>query len=142
MGVGFLVAFGAFGHHAHPVVLIADAALGDVLAGLAVVGELVGAQELVAAAERDVAGENGLLLLAAVEHVAEDVGRQGGADLAFGASRRGIRECGDGVLDRTQPPIVLRFRGHGRQGDGDAQRQRKQAGIWAHVAGPDDRNGR
>src|SRR5690606_8286607 len=51
VAVGGLVAMGALGEDPHARILVADAALGGVGAGFAVIGELVGAQELVAAGE-------------------------------------------------------------------------------------------
>ena len=52
-----LVALRAVGDHAHARILVAHVAVGDVLLGLLVEGEVVGVQELVAALERDVALE-------------------------------------------------------------------------------------
>src|SRR5690606_18716347 len=68
-----LAALGLLGDQAHAGVLVAHAAGGDVVPGLHVVGELVGAQVLVAAAQGDVAGDAPARLRAA-DLVALDVG--------------------------------------------------------------------
>ena len=74
VGIAFLVAFGTLGDHPDRPVLVADIAVGDVVAGLGVEAELVGTDELVATAQRHVA----LVLRhggGAQQLVALDVGR-------------------------------------------------------------------
>ena len=123
VGVGFLVAMCALGDDAHAGILVAHAAFGDVGAFLAVVGQLVGAEELVAAAELDVALEHRAVFLGRVERVAGDVGRQGGAILFRDRVRhRNVGERRYGVLYRAEPPVLDVFGRVCRKGHRDAQR--------------------
>ena len=132
--VRFLVAVGALGNDAHASVLVADTALGQVGAVLAVVGEFVGAQELVAAVELDVALEDRAVGLAGVQCVAGDIGRLPRA-VAFqrGGFRR-VLERGHRVIDRAQAPVFGIVGRMGGQGEGDAQRKWEQAEAFAHAA--------
>ena len=122
VGVRVLVALGAFGDDAHPRVLVTHAAFGDVVAGLAVVGQLVGTQELVAAVERDVALEDRLLRFGRSQRVAFDVGGLLDANAGQAGGRRGVREGGNDVFDGAQTPVLLIVGGMGRQGHRNTQR--------------------
>ncbi len=128
-----LVAVGALGEDAHARVLVAHAPLGGVGPGLAVVDELVGAKELVAAGELHVALEHRAVGVA-VQHVAGDVGRQvlPVAGLADGGRR--VQERRDRVLQRAQLPHAVRLLGVDRQGGRDAQRQWEEAEAVSHAA--------
>jgi hypothetical protein len=136
---------GALGHHPHARVLVAHVAFGDVVPGLAVEGDLVGAQELVATAQGDVALDDGVVVLDVLHLVAVDLGRLVRARLRVADWRRGVgeRRGGQGVGDRAQiPVVVVVVSGLGRQGHRDADRQREQAETSVHAAGPFRRNGR
>src|SRR5690606_25346300 len=102
--------------------------------------QLVGAQELVAADQGDVA----LVLrsgLGAAEFVALDVGRLLVAGLRRGrVRRRRLAERRQDVADRAQAPVERLLVGHGGQGQGDAQGQGQQAqggsqGAWHEGGG-------
>ena len=128
MLVGGLVAFCALGDQSHARILVADAALGDVAFGLAVVGELVRTEELVAPGQRDIALQVHHRTVDAFGLVAGDIGRLLGAvGMDAGGGLR-LGEHRDDVLDRAQIPVVrhVLFR-MGGQGQGDAERQREQA---------------
>jgi len=122
VGVRVLVAFGAIGDHAHARVLVTHVSLGDVFTGGAVVVELLRPQELVSASQDDVAVELGLVV-GAGDLVAGDVGRLLNPRLgrAFGWLRVGERR--NGILDRTQAPVVGAVPGGVRgQRQGNAER--------------------
>src|SRR5690606_1186872 len=108
VGVAVLVALGGFRDQAHARILVAHAAGGDVGAGLALVGELVRAEELVATTERHVALEHGLFLGPA-QGVAVDVGRLVDARAGDAGRVLRIRECRDGIHDRAQAPVFWPF---------------------------------
>src|SRR3546814_20420489 len=88
----------------HDALPISHAAGGHVLPGFAVESELVGAQELVAAAQRDIAFElrRGF---GAAELVAFDVGGLVDPRAADTAGLAGVAERGDRVLHRAQFPV-------------------------------------
>ena len=128
-----LVALGTVGDHAHPRVLVAHVALGDIFLGVAVVGQLRRVQELVPAMQRNIALELGFGFRAA-NLVAFDVG--GLLDPGFGIADGllCIDECRDRILDRAQAPVVRAiFGGVCGERQADAQRQRQQAKGSAHA---------
>ena len=127
VAVRFLVAFGTLGGQANGRIGIADVAVGDVIAGFGVHTQAVGAHELVTALERDVAAEL-RHDAGAGELVALDVGGQvaangGGGRVGLG----GIVERGQHVGSWTQVPVHWLLIGQGRQANGNAQGQGKQA---------------
>src|SRR5690606_12811557 len=89
VGVGFLVAVGTLGEDPHAGVLVAHAALGDVGTFVALVGQLVGPEELVTAGEFNVALENRAVGFAGIQRVAGDVGGLVGT-VRSGAAGRGV----------------------------------------------------
>lgn len=133
VAVGVLVALGAVGDHAEGGVLIADIALGDVIAGLGVHAQVVRAQELVAALERDVA----LVLrggAGAGKLVTFDVGGQLLAHFCgFGIGGGRAVEAWQRVHGRAQSPVQRLVGSHCRQANGNAQGQGQQAESSAHA---------
>ncbi|MNV35932.1 hypothetical protein D3C71_1273930 [compost metagenome] len=121
VGIGFLIAFGAFGHHPDRAVRVTDIAFGDVVAGLGIEAQVFGAHELVTALEHDVA----LVLgngAGAAELVAFDIG---GLLVARGGSGRiGLgcfAEGGQDFRGWAKAPVQRLIIGHRRQANGNSQ---------------------
>ncbi len=127
----FLVAGGALGDHAHARILIAHAAFGGVIAGLAIERQPVGVQGLVAVAERDIALDQRARVLDVLELVALDVG--GLLRARFRRPRGRLVEAGQGIDHRAQTPVLFPLPGLGGQRQRDAERQREQAKAGAHA---------
>ena len=141
VGVAFLVAFGAAGLHPDRGVLVPDVALGDVVAGFGVEAQVVGAQELVAALERDIAlvvghhGGTGQLVAFDVRRLL--VTRRGRGFVGLGR----VVEHGQHVGHRAQAPVHRLVVGQGRQADGDTEGEGQQAEGSAHAVSDSDENG-
>ena len=132
VGVLLLVALQPLAHQPHARVLVADAPFGGVGAGLGIDGEVVGAEELVATAQGDVAVVVHHLVVDAAEFVTRDVG---GMLVAVGGGahrRRRIGEHRHRVVERAQAPHPRALVGECGQRNGNAQRQWQQSEGWAH----------
>ena len=137
--VGFLAlaATGALCGDAEAGILEADIAFRHVSVRIGIEGDVVSAQELVAAAQFDIAAQH-RDLGGAAGRVAGDVGRER-ARLGAGAAAAGYRhvvERGHRIADRAEPVIrrhvgVLR---DGRQGECDGEGQGEQCQARAHAS--------
>ncbi len=141
VGVAFLVALGATGLHPDRGVLVTDIALGDVVAAFGIEAQVVGAQELVAALERDIAlvvghhGGTGQLVAFDVRRLL--VTRRGRGFVGLGR----VVEHGQHVGHRAQAPVHRLVVGQGRQADGDTEGEGQQAEGSAHAVSDSDENG-
>ncbi|MNN50475.1 hypothetical protein D3C81_1650620 [compost metagenome] len=121
MGVGFLVALGALGHHPDRGVRVTDIAFGDVVAAFGIQAQVVGAHELVTALEHHIA----LVLgngAGAAEFIAFDVGgllvaRSGSGRIGLGC----FAERRQDFRGWAKAPVQRFVIGHRGQADGNSQ---------------------
>ena len=130
VGVRVLVARGPGCDDPHAAVLVTDIAVGDVGVVVLIVGQVIGIQVLVAAAQDDIALVF-QVLFGAIQLVALDRGRLLGAfgtgldRIASGFVVGAAIEGSNGFLYGAQIPVVgLIVRSERRQAQGDGQRQR------------------